>query len=172
MNRILLVGFVCVSLGAFAQSSADQGQTPNAKTAATPQDAASGQTSGKRMHKPVEMQQDAGAGGQAIGKPGGKTASDDWTAGAAVKTNGSNNGQASTHVATGDVNGDGRADLTATKSSGSASTGSATTKNAATTGSSSAQNAKDAASGQASGKRQHQPVTVRKEVDAASPKLK
>ena len=166
MNKILLVGFVCVSLGAFAQSSADQGQTPNAKTAAAPQDAASSQTSGKRMHKPVEMQQDAGAGGQATEK-GGKTASDDWTTSAAAKTNGSNNGQASTHVVTGDVNGDGRADLTATKSSGTA-----TTKNAAATSSSSAPSPRDAASGQASGKRQHQPVTVRKEVDAASPKLK
>jgi hypothetical protein len=176
MNKTLLVGFVFVSLGAFAQSSANQGQTPNAKTATAPQDAASGQTSGKRMHKPVAMQQDAGVSGQATAK-GGKTASDDWTAGAAAKTNGSNNGQASTRVATGDVNGDGRADLTATKSSGgattgSATTGSATTKTAATASNPSAKSPNDAASGQASGKRQYRPVTVRKEVDAASPKLK
>jgi hypothetical protein len=162
MNKILLVGFVCISLGAFAQSSADQGQTPNAKTpnttAATPQDAASGQTSGKRMHKPLTIKPDAAAADQATGK-GGKTANDDWTTPAAAKTNSSNNGQPSTRVATGDVNGDGRADLTATKSSGSASN-------------SSAPSPRDAASGQASGKRQHQPVTVRKEVDAASPKSK
>jgi hypothetical protein len=135
MNKILLVGFVCISLGAFAQSSADRGQTPSSKTttAAAPQDAATGQTSGKRMHKPIEMQKEASAGAQA---------------------NGSNNGQPSTHVATGDVNGDGRADLTATKSSGSATS------------------PRDAASGQPTGKRQHQPVTVRKEVDTATPKLK
>jgi hypothetical protein len=157
MNKILLVGFVCISLGAFARSSANQGQTPSSKTttAAAPQDAASGQTSGKRMHKPVEMQQEAGAGAQATEKTGGKTmASDDWHAQTAAKTNGSNNGQPSTHVASGDVNGDGRADLTATKSSGSTPS------------------PRDAASGQPTGKRQHQPVTVRKEVDAASPKLK
>jgi hypothetical protein len=163
------MGFVCISLGAFAQS-ADQGQSPNAKapstkTAAAPQDASS-QTAGKRMHKPVEMQQEAGAGSQATGK-GGKTANDDWTTSAAAKTDGSNNGQATTHVPTGDVNGDGRADLTATKSSGTA-----TTKDAATASNSSAKSPKDAASGQATGKRQHEPVTVKKEVDAATPKLK
>jgi hypothetical protein len=159
MNKILLVGFVCVSLGAFAQSSADQsqtpqGQTPNAKTAAAPQDTATGQTAGKRMHKPVEMQKEAGAGAQATETKGGKTANDDWTTSAATKTNGSNNGQPSTHVATGDVNGDGRADLTATKNSGGAPS------------------PKDAASAQTTGKRQHEPVRVKKEVDAASPKLK
>jgi len=176
MKKILLVGFVCVSLGAFAQSSANQGQTPNAKTpnaktttAAAPQDAATGQTSGKRMHKPVEMQQEAGAGAQATETKGGKTSSDDWTTSAAAKTNGSNNGQPSTHVATGDVNGDGTPDLTATKSSGSATT---TTKTAAAASSSSTPSPKDAASAQPTGKRQHEPVTVKKEVDAASPKLK
>lgn len=168
MNKILLVGFVCVSLGAFAQSSANQGQAPNAKTASTetaaaPPDASS-QTAGKRMHKPVEMQQEAGATAKTSG---GKTASDDWTTSAAAKTNGSNNGQAATHVATGDVNGDGRPDLTASKSSGSA-----TTKDAAAASNSSANSPKDTASGQTSGKRQHEPVTVKKEVDAATPKLK
>jgi hypothetical protein len=172
MNKVLLAGLICISLGAFAQSSADQGQTPNAKTASTktaaaPQDASS-QTAGKRMHKPVAMQQEAGASGQTAGK-GGKTASDDWTN--AAKTNGSKNGQP-TRVATGDVNGDGRPDLTATKSSGSATTGGATTKTAAPAASSSAPSPRDAASGQASGKRQHEPVTVHKEVDAATPKLK
>jgi hypothetical protein len=172
MNKILLVGFVCVSLGAFAQSSANQGQAPNAKTASTktaaaPPDASS-QTAGKRMHKPIEMQQEAGAGGQATAKTsGGKTVNDDWTTSAAAKTNGSNNGQAATHVATGDVNGDSTPDLTATKSSGSA-----TTKDAAAASNSSANSPKDAASGQTSGKRQHEPVTVKKEVDAATPKLK
>jgi hypothetical protein len=171
MKKILLVGFVCLSLGAFAQSSANQGQksnakAPNAQTAAAPKDAATGQTSGKRMHKPVEMQQDAGASGQATEIKGGKMATDDWTKSAAAKPNGSNNGQTSVHVATGDVNGDGQADLTATKSSGSP-----TSKDAAA-GDSSAKNPKDAASTQPTGKRQHEPVTVKKEVDAASPKLK
>jgi hypothetical protein len=171
MNKILLVGFVCISLGAFAQSSADQSQKPNAKapatkTAAAPQDAATGQTSGKRMHKPVEMQQDAGATGQATEIKGGKTTNDAWDKSAAAKPNGSSNGQPSTHVATGDVNGDGRADVTATKGSGSP------TSNDAAASDSSAKSPKDAASAQPTGKRQHEPVTVKKEVDAASPKLK
>jgi hypothetical protein len=172
MKKILLVGFVCVSLGAFAQSSADQGQTPNAKTpdaktVVAPRDAASGQASGKRMHKPITIKPDASVADQATGKPAGKTAMDDWSAPAAAKTNGSNNGQPSTRVAAADVNGDGKADLTATKSSGTA-----TVKPAATTSTSSVQSPRDVASGQASGKRQHQPVTVRKEVDAPSPKSK
>jgi hypothetical protein len=172
MNKILLVGFVCLSLGAFAQSSADQGQKPNAKapatkTATAPQDAATGQTSGKRMHKPVDMQQDAGASGQATETKGGKTGMDDWSKSTAAKPNGSNNGQTSTHVATGDVNGDGRADVTATKGSGSP-----TSNDAAAASDSNAKSPNDAASAQPTGKRQHEPATVKKEVDAASPKLK
>ena len=177
MNKILLVGFVCVSLGAFAQSSADQGQTPNAKTpdaktVVAPRDAASGQASGKRVHTPLTIKPDASASDQATGKPAGKTAMDDWSAPAAAKTNVSNNGQPSTRVAAADVNGDGKADLTATHSSGTATTGSATVKPATATSSSGIQSPRDVASGQASGKRQHQPVTVRKEVDAPSPKSK
>jgi len=168
MKKTLLVGFVCVSLGAFAQSSADQGQTPNtktpeAKTVVAPRDAASGQASGKRMHKPLTIQPDASASDQATGKPAGKTAVDDWSAPAAAKTNVSNNGQPSKRVAAADVNGDGKADL---------SSGSATVKPAPATSSSGVQSPRDVASGQASGKRQHQPVTIRKEVDAPSPKSK
>ena len=165
MNKILLVGFVCLSLGAFAQTSAGQGQTSNGNTDAA-KDTASGALSGKRMHKPLAVQQNGATGDSAAGKTnGGKSATDDWTARSAAKNNGSNIGQASPRVATGDVNGDGRADLTATKNSGHA-----TEKNAVLNSSSSVQSPRDAASGQASGKRQHQPVTIKKEVDAASPK--
>ena len=164
MNKILLVGFVCLSLGAFAQSSAGQGQASKGETAAA-KDSASGQASGKRMHKPMAVQDQAA--GQASGKTdGNKTAQDDWDApsvAAKGSTSGSTNG--GTRVATGDVNGDGHADLTATKNSGHA-----TEKNAVLTNGASVQSPRDAASGQASGKRQHQPVTIRKEVDAASPK--
>jgi FG-GAP repeat len=166
MNKILLVGFMCLSLGAFAQSSADQGQASNAKTAAAPKDAASGQTAGKRMHQPVTIHSDAAAQDQATGKATGKKmASDDWSAKAAAKSTDSKNGQAGARVAAGDVNGDGRADLTATKNSGHA-----TEKNAVMNSSSSVQSPRDAASGQASGKRQHQPVTTTKPSDDGTKK--
>jgi hypothetical protein len=161
MNKLLLVGFVCVSLGAFGQSSADQGKTANGKTAAAPQAAASGKASGNRMHDAASVSE-----ATAANPTGNKTGHDDWTQGVAAKSNGTNNGQAGTHVATGDVNSDGRADLTAAKSSGNTAT-----KNAVMTGNSGAQGSKDAASAQTSGKRQHQPVTIRKETDAASTKL-
>ena len=165
MNKILLVGFVCLSLGAFAQTSAGQGQTSNGNTDAA-KDTASGALSGKRMHKPLAVQQNGATGDSAAGKTnGGKSAMDDWTAQSAAKSNGSNNGQASSHVATGDVNGDGKADLTPAKNSGHASE-----KNAVLNSSSSVQSPHDAASGQASGKRQHDSVVVKKETDAASPK--
>jgi hypothetical protein len=166
MNKILLVGFMCLSLGAFAQSSADQGQASNAKTAAAPKDAASGQTAGKRMHQPVTIHSDAAAQDQATGKATGKKmASDDWSTKAAAKSADSKSGQAGARVAAGDVNGDGRADLTATKNSGHA-----TEKNAVMNSSSSVQSPRDAASGQASGKRQHQPVTTTKPSDDGTKK--
>ncbi len=165
MNKLLLVGFVCLSLGAFAQTSAGQGQTSNGNTDAA-KDTASGAVSGKRMHKPLAVQQNGATGDSTAGTiHGGKSATDDWTARSAAKSsgssngsnNGSNNGQASAHVATGDVNGDGKADLTPAKNSGHA-----TEKNAVLNSSSSVQSPRDAATGQASGKRQHDPVVVRK----------
>jgi hypothetical protein len=166
MKKMLLVGFVCLSLGAFAQSSADQGQTSNAKTAAAPRDAASGQASGKRMHQTVTIQPDAAAKDQATGKAnGGKTAMDDWSSSAAAKGNGSKNGQSGTRVATGDVNGEGKADLTPAKNSGHA-----TEKNAVMNSNSSVQSPRDAATGQASGKRVHQPATTTKQSDDGTKK--
>jgi hypothetical protein len=70
--------------------------------------------------------------------------------------------KAKTHVATGDVNGDGTTDATAGKNSAHATeAASATTSTAA----SKDQHPRDAASGQASGKRQHQPMTVNKAND-------
>ena len=96
MNKILLVGIVCsfLSLGAFAQWSSDQGQSSNANTAA-PKDLASGQASGKRMHKPLVGQPDASTGTDAGKTSGGKSATDDWSTSKAAKSNGSNNGAAS-----------------------------------------------------------------------------
>jgi hypothetical protein len=162
MNKILLVGFVCVSLGAFAQSGADQSQASSgkastaqasdAKTAAVPKDAATGQASGKRIHQPLAIHRDLAARDVTTGNANGKkSAQDDWSAGTAAKSKSSkgqsSSGQASTRVAAGDVNGDGKAELKATKSSGHA-----TEKNAVLKGGSSIQGPRDAASGQASGK--------------------
>jgi len=155
MNKILLVGLVCLSMGAFAQSNAQQSQTGNEKSVAAPRDAASGQASGKRMHKPMLVHRDLAARDQATGQASGKTA-----------TSSSNSAGSTTQVATGDVDGDGKADVTTVKNSGHA-----TEKDAVLHSSSSVQSPRDAATGQASGKRQHKPITVTKEVDKASPKL-
>src|SRR3989442_874205 len=163
MNKILVVGFACLSLSAVAQSNASQNQSSSPSQVTAPRDSATGQASGKRMHKPLTVQKaaqpDAAAREAASGKAAGKTmASDDWQAqakssdakqdGAAdhTKTAVSNSGQ--TRVATGDVNGDGKADATATTSSGHA-----TEQNAAVnTSHSNIKNAREAASGKATGR--------------------
>ena len=106
------------------------------------------------MHEPMLVHRDLSARDQATGQASGKTA-----------TSSSNSASSTTRVATGDVDGDGRADVTAVKNSGHA-----TEKNAVLHSSSSVQSPRDAASGQASGKRQHKPVTVTKELDKASTK--
>ena len=171
MNKILLVGLVCLSLGAFAQSNADQGQTSNTKTS-TSRDAASGQASGRSLQQSNVIHRDLAARNQAAGKTtsgtsnGNKSATDDWSTSTAKASGSSNGSNGGVRVATGDVNGDGHADLTNAKSSGHA-----TEKDAVMNSGTTVQGPRDAATGQASGKRQHQPLTIRKEVDAASPKL-
>ena len=154
MNKILLAGLVCLSLGAFAQSNSQQGQTGSEQSATASREATSGQATGKRMHKPMVIHRDLAARDQATGQASGKTATS------------SSNSASSTRVATGDVNGDGKADVTTVKNSGHA-----TEKDAVLHSSSSVQSPRDAATGQASGKRQHKPLTVTKEMDKASPKL-
>jgi len=121
-----------------------------------PRDLATGQASGKRQYQPViirKVSADEGmtAREQQSPKATGKTAQDDWQAPAA-KTSAPANSNGQTRVATGDVNGDGKADVAINNSH------------------SNIKNSKDAASGQASGKRQHGDITVTKSTDAASPK--
>jgi hypothetical protein len=121
-----------------------------------PRDLATGQASGKRQYQPViirKVSDDEGmtAREQQSPKATGKTAQDDWQAPAA-KTSAPANSNGQTRVATGDVNGDGKADVAINNSH------------------SNIKNSKDAASGQASGKRQHGDITVPKSTDAASPK--
>ena len=90
-------------------------------------------------------------------RSGNKTAHDDWQQTAAKPASGSNTKPAP--VAIGDVNGDGRMDVAASNNSAPA------------TGSSKDHASRDAASGQATGRRQHQPITITKEVDKASTRV-
>jgi hypothetical protein len=139
-----------------------------------PRDIATGQASGKRQYQPVTIQKvteedTAGNAPQTNGQTNREssapsvsevvvtktsasktTAQDDWQTPAKTQTsNGSTNQQP--RVATGDVNGDGKADAAINNSH------------------SNIKNSKDVATGQASGKRQHEPVTFQKEVGTTSP---
>ena len=187
-SKILVVGFACLSLSAVAQSNGSQNQSSSPSQVKAPRDIATGQASGKRMHKPLVFKQDATAREAASGKATGKTmAHDDWQAPAAKssdpkvqnvstgdvnqdgaadrsKTAPSSTGQS--RVATGDVNGDGRADRAASNNSGHAAGQNA----AINTSHSNIKNSRDTATGQASGKRMHSGVTITKESDKASQK--
>lgn len=147
-NKILIAASIGLSLFAAAQSQTDT-QKPKTSTAQTQtaREAASGQPSGK------------------------KSAQDDWSQKTAVSTTNKANTKpvsvnsdtkAKTRVATGDVNGDGAADATAGKNSAHATESFSSTNSAA---SSKDQHPRDVATGQASGKRQHQPMTVHKADD-------
>lgn len=176
-STILVVAFACLSLVAAAQSDDKQSDSAKASQVTAPRDIATGQASGKRMHKPVEVQkvsqQDAAAREAATGKATGKKmASDDWQASTAKnsdpkgqnvsagnvnqdgaadrsKTVPPNSGQG--RVAAGDVNGDGMPDVAASKNSGHATEQNAVINNSH----SNIKNAREASSGMASGKRQH-----------------
>ena len=106
---------------------------------------------------------------------GGKMAQDDWHQ--TAKTAPSNSGTKPA-VAAGDVNGDGRADVMARdKAPRDAASGQASGKRmhkpiTITKEVDKADTKLDAASGQMAGKRQHEPMTVKKEVDKATPLLK
>ena len=155
-SKILVLGFACLSLVAVAQTNEKQSkekQKQNQAAAAvkSPRDVATGQASGKAMSDQKVVHRDLAARDAQSGKATGKKmAQDDWH---------------QQRVAVGDVNGDGKADVTA---NGSAH---ASGQNAVINNShSNIKNQRDMATGQASGKRQHQPMTVSKEVDKASPK--
>lgn len=165
-NKILIVGaLACLSAVAVAQSDQSKEKAPAQDQVTTPRDAASGQASGKRMHKPVTVTAEDSAREAATGKATGKTmASDDWQAPAA-KSSQPKTTQGQSRVAAGDVNGDGKADVAAPKNPGQANL----QNTAASSTSSDVKSPRDLATGQASGKRQHEPVTVTKET-AAKPK--
>lgn len=154
-NKILVAALACLSVAAVAQQSAsEQKPSPKTSTAAAPRDAATGKATGKTM------------------------AHDDWHAsqGTMVRESPSKSSlgvrespsKASTMVresptkhsagiSAGDVNGDGMADKIASGHSNGSG------QNAAINNShSNIKSPRDSASGQASGKRQHQPVSVTK----------
>jgi hypothetical protein len=153
-SKILVLGFACLSLVALGQSNEKEKAAASAQVKA-PRDTASGQASGKAaseqkgvVHRDLAAR-DAQTG-QATGKTTGKTsAQDDWH---------------QQRVAVGDVNGDGKADVTANGSAHASGNAVINTSH------SNIKSPRDIATGQATGKRQHQPITIRKEVDAASPK--
>ncbi len=87
------------------------------------------------------------------------TATDEWHQKSVVKN------ANSTSVSTGDLDGDGMPDKMASKNSGHA-----TEQSAASNETQNNAGARDVASGHTAGKRQHQPVTIHKEVDKSSPK--
>jgi len=160
MNKLwIAVALAGLSAAAVAQSEASKDKAAVQGQSASAPDSASGQTAGKRMHKPMVMSNDASSNKVVpTVQRSGKTANDDWQATSAKTDSKLANGQV--RVATGDVNGDGMTDATA-KNSGHATE--AITPAAA---SSNVTQPRDAASGQMSGKRQHQPVTVTKVSDA------
>jgi hypothetical protein len=118
------------------------------------------------MHKPITATAEVGVQDAATTKPTGKTASDDWQTPAA-KTSQPKITENQKRVATGDVNGDGKADVAAPKNPAQP----ATQNTAASSASSDVKSPRDLATGQASGKRQHEPVPPSKETEA-KPKQK
>jgi len=146
INKILMVGaLACLSAVAMAQSDGNAGNTPQQGQSATSRDAASGLPSGKRMHKPVAVQDSS------KGTPSGGSADRESSQPSVSEVVVTKPATESKPVATGDVNGDGMPDVAAT--SGSAKSGG---QNAA----GNSNGAHDAASGQATGKRQHEPMNV------------
>lgn len=165
-NKILVVGFACLSVVAAAQSNEKKEQPSSSSTVVSPRDTASGQASGKRMHKPMTIRKEYDAAGReaSTGKATGKTmAQDDWQATSVSSAPESK--PKSTRVAVGDLDGDGKADVAATQTSGQAKE-----QNAANSRSD-VKSPRDTSTGQASGKRQHQDITITKQSDkAAAPK--
>ena len=145
-SKILVVGFALASVLAVAQSS--NGQADPAKKSSSdvkqPVDVNTGRV--KAAMQKTEAPADAS-------KTTAREASTGMATGKVQR------------VKTGDVNGDGKADVAAGSNSNSQSTPSNATP--ANTTSSDVKSPRDLATGQASGKRQYNPVTIRKVVDDA-----
>src|SRR5882672_6937005 len=151
-NKILVVGVAFLSIAAVAQSNGNGEKKEKPATSSevtSPRDVATGQATGKRMHKPItvtaEVGLDASSKDAAKDKPTTKSAQDDWQTPSA-KTSGTPKVRP---VATGDVDGD-RAAHAATVQNSAAS-------------SSDVKSPRDVATGQASGKRTQAPAAATKE---------
>lgn len=168
MKKVLVVGFACLSLIAAAQTNGTSTAASKNTKATAPRDAASGQASGRQAPSGKSADRESSAPSVSevvVTKPGatGRESSQPSVSEATVKA--PTGGQ--THVATGDLNGDGMPDVA--KSNGSSS---GNGQNSAINNShSNIKNGREVASGHASGKRQHEPLLIKKEVDKASPKL-
>ena len=149
-HKILIAALAGLSMFAAAQSQGD-------KQKAHP----SGQVSGGKMAHDDWQQTTAKPRDAASGQATGRRQHQPITITKEVD-------KASPRVANGDLNGDGVPDMAASKNSAHATESATSTAS----GSSNAQASSDAASGHATGKRQHDPMTVKKEVDKATPLLK
>lgn len=153
-NKILMVGaLACLSAVAVAQADQSKEKAPTQEQVTAPRDAQSGQASGKRMHKPMTVTAEVGAQAAEPSKPTTKSAMDDWQAPAA-KTSQPKITENNKAVAAGDVNGDGKADVAAPSSS------------------SDVKSPRDMATGQSSGKRQHEPVVTPAKATESKPAQK
>jgi hypothetical protein len=166
-NKILIVGALAVmSAVAVAQSDQSKDKARAQEQSVAPRDAASGQATGKRVHNPMTVTKGGSARetdpGKATGKP---MASDDWQTSAA-KTTQPKIVENKSQVAVGEINGDGKADLAAPNKPGQA-----TVQN--TSGSSASSDVKsprDVATGQSTGRRQHEPTTATKDSETKTKK--
>ena len=160
-----------------SQPASSHATLNSSENVTAPRDLATGQASGKRQHEPIRLQNVTEQDGKAqptnngqtnressapsvseivVTKPGDRktTAQDDWQTPAktqATQTSDGSTNQWPSRVATGDVNGDGKADVAINNSH------------------SNVKDTKDVSTGQATGKRQHEPLTIKKEVGASSP---
>jgi len=163
MNKIWIGGVLAfLSVAAVAQSDQSKEKAAAPAQTVSPRDAASGQASGKRMHKPMLVTN--GDSSSRLLPTVNKVTSGDESQDKSSKGSDASAGKGETRVAAGDVNGDGAADANAKNS------GHATEKATVPPASAGVTQPRDAATGQASGKRQYQPLPVRKEVEATSPK--
>jgi len=156
MKRILIAGFACWSVLALAQASGkDQAASAAQTKDQHPKEVASGQASGR-----VAPMNNGLEGKMSSGQP---AITDNKKTASATEQNG--NGQV--RVATGDLNGDGHADVTAAASASKPIGSQAVLSDPAAREQVKAP--RDLATGQASGKRQYQPVVIMKVQDKATP---
>ena len=151
-----------MSKPAGSQAVLNSSDSASSAQVTAPRDIATGQASGKRQYQPVVIRKvseddSTAAREQQSPKAMGKTAvspADVNQDGAAVRESPTTSHPkgVQARVATGDVNGDGKADAAINNSH------------------SNIKNSKDVATGQASGKRQHQDITITKEAGAAPQK--